>query len=177
MKYKKNYLKLPLIVFSVTLLFVLRMVSSTVLSLLELQKEYPNNHSIEWNIVFQGRTIFLLSYLFFFLLVYFFLRKRFLPVFMVKLHVWLSFCAIVVVPFLFSLTRVLLLKSKNIESVTIGKFYIHNIGFVLFVIILIFANIFFIIAISKSYRSEINIEQRNESADFLNEFTETNQKL
>jgi hypothetical protein len=142
MKYRRRYLALPVIVFSVVFLFWLWRVLSAVISLVELSRHYSYRYPIAWALIFDFKTIFILAYVPVVLIIYFLMRNRYIRILHTKLHTWLSFAALVMLPAGITGIRSLYPLTDFPYSVVIGNVYIHDIRAFTSAVFLAIANFF-----------------------------------
>ncbi len=81
MQYRKNYILLPFVVITISVLFQLCLVGQSVASLLNLHEKYSNQYPVAWSLVFTLKVKCYLVFTFLALislLIYWFIEMGFL---------------------------------------------------------------------------------------------------
>jgi hypothetical protein len=174
MRYQKNYIQLPFVLITIAVLFQLFTVGQRVLSLLNLQEKYSNKYPIAWSLIF---TIQVKYYLVFTLLalislvMYYVIRRRYIPVILSTFHVWLVFSGLVVAPVYDSVLSLFTSNELAAHSIQIGNVLIYDYPTITAILLLTVANIFFIVTVIKSSTLP-KVKRLNESTGFLDEFAQ-----
>jgi hypothetical protein len=174
MRYQKNYIQLPFVLITIAVLFQLFIVGQRVVSLLSLQEKYSNKYPIAWSLIF---TIQVKYYLVFTLLalisllIYYIIRKKFIPVILSKFHVWLVFSGLVVAPVYDSVLSLFSSDELAAHSIQIGNVFIYDYPTITAILLLAVANIFFILTVIKSSTLP-KATRPNEFTGFLDEFAQ-----
>lgn len=174
MKYQNRFLKFPIIFISIIVIFWVYSICSRVLSLMEIQKNYAYQYPISWSLIFDLQTkIGLICVLVLILTAigYFICRRRYINVFYCKIHIWLSFISLVLVPLGAPLFKMSTPNGIISDSVRIGYIIIYPASSMLLLLLYFAALFFFAITLIKSSTSLKEVEQNNESSDFLNQFS------
>lgn len=174
MRYRKNYTRLPFILISLSVLFQLLLLGDRIVSLWELNEKYAHDYSIGWCVLFTVKTNFYLTFAaiaFISLLIYYLFRRKYMNVLLSKIHVCLVFTGIVAIPILEFLLY--LFNDRNREAYTfrIGNIIFDEWPLALSLLLIIIANIFFILTLIKSSTLP-KAKYLNESTGLLDEFAQ-----
>jgi hypothetical protein len=125
------------------------------------------------SLIFDWIQIFIFLLLLVELIIYWIISNRLLNILWVRLHVWLTFVALIVFPFLSSFIIAILGARLGLEEMTIFLKQFRQIQLYLMIGLLITANIFFISNIVKAVRPAEN-NTDNEPPGILDEFVKRN---
>lgn len=179
MKYQKNYLRLPFVLIITSVLFQLFLVGRRVMSLLDLQEKYSNKYPIAWDLVFRLQVKYYLVFTFLALIslmIYYFIRQKYVPVVFGKFHVWLVFSGLVIFPVYDILLSFFTVSEFAAHEIQIGNIFIYDYPTIFALLLLIVANVFFILTIIKSSTLPRLDKSVTESAGFLDEFSSSNEQ-
>ena len=174
MQYRKKYIKLPVILITLSTFFQLVLVGDSMLSLWELNKKYQNKYMISWSLVFTTRVKF---YLFFSivalvcLLVYFFIRHRYINTLLCKAHLWLFFTGLVMLPVYEIILSLFVKKEFQAHSFQIGNVEFYDYPFLMSFFAVLIGTVFFILTVIKSSTLP-KTKQSDESTGFLDDFAQ-----
>ncbi|WP_407522342.1 hypothetical protein PDL71_14530 [Lacibacter sp. MH-610] len=174
MKYQNRFLRFPLIVISIIIIFWVYSICSRVLSLVALQKKYTYQYPISWSLIFDIQTKIGLVCVLISLVTaigYFIMRQRYVNIFYCRVHVWLSFIALVLVPLSAPLFKMSSPNGIISDAARIGNFIIYPASTILLLVFYFAALFFFAITLIKSSTSPKEAGLINESSDFLNQFS------
>lgn len=175
MRYRKNYIKLPLIVFLSMLFIRIGLVVSTWISISEIDRKYVEKYPTTWSLIFTIQTKIVLmctAITVFTLVIYFIFRHRYVNILYSHIHVWLSFISLIIVPFLSPVYQMRTPNGIVSDAIRIGNVIVYPFSLILSLLVFIFAIIFFILAIVKSSTSPKEPEQTDAATGFLNDFTQ-----
>jgi hypothetical protein len=173
MKYRKNYIKLPLIVFLIMLFIKTLQLVSTWIRLSEMDRKYVEKYPTPWSLIFTVQTKVVLVCTFIAmctLVIYFLLRRRYINVLYCQIHIWLSFISLIAIPLL---SRVYKMRTPNgtvSDAVRIGNVIVYPFSSLLSLFVFIIAFTFFILTVVKSTTSPKDSRQTVQSTGFLDDF-------
>lgn len=173
MKYRKNYTKLPLIVFLVVIfIWTLELVSIWI-RLSEIDGKYVGKYPTPWSLIFTFQTKIILICAFITmvtLIIYFLLRRRYINVLYCRIHVWLSFISLII-PFLFPVYQMRTSNGTVSDAIRIGNVIVYPFSSFLSLSVFIIAITFFILTVLKSRRNLKYSGETVQPAGFLDEFS------
>jgi hypothetical protein len=175
MKYRKNYIKLPLIIFLSILFIRIWLIGSTWISINEIDRKYVEKYPNPWSLIFTVQTKVVLICIiitFITLVIYFVIRRRYINVLYSRLHVWLTFISLIIVPFLFPVYQMRTPNGTVSDTIRIGNVIVYPFSLILSLLVFIVGIVFFILTVIKSSTSPKESNQADESTGFLNEFTD-----
>jgi len=175
MKYRKNYIKLPLIVFSSIFLVRLYLIISAIISLRELAQRYSYKYPTAWSVIFTVQTKAILictSITIVTLVIYFILRQRYINVLYSRIHIWLTFISLILIPFLSPVYQMSTPNGTLSDTIRIGNVIVYPFSSVLSLCVFIIAFIFFILTVIKSSTSPKEPGETVQSTGFLDEFAD-----
>lgn len=174
MRFRNNYTTLPYILLALSVAFQLLLVCDSIISLLQLNERYSNQYMIAWSLIFTIKVKLYLVFTvlaFVSLLVYYFIRRRYVYVMLCKFHIWLVFAGLVLVPMYDIVLSLFVEKEFQAHSFQVGSILFYDYPFLLSFLFLITANIFFILTMIKSSTLPKS-KQENESTGLLDDFAQ-----
>lgn len=173
MQYKRNYIILPLFTLLPIFLFWLWYVVSIVFDLKKLNAKYEQEYFFPWQLVFTYQLKFyilfaILSLICFF--IYFAVRKRFINTLYVKLHAWLSFISLLIIPLADQIIQSLYPQKVTPYPYQFGKVIIFDLPLMLSLILIIIANIYFVFALIRSRLTKTGKINFTSKSDVLLDF-------
>lgn len=174
MRYRKNYIRLPIVLLSLSFLFQPILVLDSLLSLWELSKKYEGEYFTPWTLVFTVRVKFYLAFsllALICLLIYFFIRRRYINVRLCKIHLWLVFIGLVVIPVYDIVLSLFVKKEFHAHSFQIGNMLFYDYPFLISFFVLLIGSVFFILTVIKSSTLP-KINPSDESTGFLDDFAQ-----
>ncbi len=175
MRYRKNHIQFPFIIFLITLFIKTVEIISVYISLRQLERKYVERYLVPRSLIFTPQTIILLvctAIMMLTIILYYVFRHRYISILYSGAHLCLSFVSIVAVPFLTPFFKMETPNGTVSDAVRIGNVIFYPFSSILSLFLFIAAIIFFILAIIKSSTSPKESVQANESTGFLDEFTQ-----
>ncbi len=175
MKYRKNYIKLPLIVFLSILFIRIVLIVSTWIRIREIERKYVEKYLTPWPFIFtvQTKAILICTFITMVtLIIYFILRRRYINVLYSRIHIWLTFTSLIIIPFLSPVFQISTPNGTESDTIRIGNVIVYPFSLISSLFVFIIAFIFFILTVVKSSNSSRKPLLTDQSTGFLNEFAD-----